>query len=225
MFNRKQINLALAVSTVLLASSSVVNAEIANDTATVEVTNAFTLTSTTPINFGVLRVSQSTSAADVETPTRTILDEDGSQTSENGEDAGSNEVGSVTVITPGTPGRIDITGAAPFTNLTVAVDDTLLGFDGNALAGSFDGTSNVDLTTPGAASTEKFTMHVDASRTRIEGGTNNGSAYTPGAPNLRTDGTGAVGLTFGGILIYNNAATTTPPDGTYTGNYSITVSY
>lgn len=224
MFNRKQINLALAVSTVLLASSSVVNAEIANDTATVQVTNAFTLTSTTPINFGVLRVSQSTSAAAVTTPTRTILDEDGSQTSENGLD-GADTVGSITVITPGTPGRIDITGAAPFTNLTVAVDDTLPGFDGNALAGSFDGTSNVDLTTPGAASTETFTMHVDASRTRIEGGTNNGTAYTPGAPNLRTDGTGAVGLTFGGILIYNNAATTTPPDGTYTGNYSIEVNY
>jgi len=75
MFNRKKINLALAVSTVLLASSSIVNAEIATDSATVQVQNAFTLVSTTPISFGVLRVSQS--EAQATTPTFTTLDVDG----------------------------------------------------------------------------------------------------------------------------------------------------
>lgn len=222
MFKRKQLNIGLAISAVLLASSAAVNAEIANDTATVAVQNAFVIASTTPIDFGILRLSQ-TGVHTTATPSRTILDVDGSQTAVSG-DATAN--GSVTLITAGTPGRIDVTGAAPFTNLTVLLDtSTPLGFDGGADVTAFEGINEVDLTTAGAAAADKFTMFVNSADTRIEGGTSNGVAYTEGAPNLRTDGTGAVGLSFGGTLIYNAASDTSPADATYSGNYSITVNY
>jgi hypothetical protein len=220
MFNRKQLKLTLAVSTALLIGSTAVNAEIVNDTAGVTVQNAFTLTSTTAIDFGTIRVSQ-TGANATATPNRTILNVDGTQTAINGDASGS-----VTVITSGTPGRVDVTGAAPFTNLTVLLDTTTpLGFDGNADATAFQGINEVDLTTAGAAAADKFTMFVNPAATRIEGGTSNGVAYDNTSPNLRTDGTGAVGMSFGGTLIYNAASTTSPADGLYEGNYSLTVNY
>lgn len=220
MFNRKQLKLTLAVSSALLASSMAVNAEIVNDTASVTIQNAFTLTSTTPISFGTIRVSQ-TGANALATPNRTILAVDGTQTAVNGDANGA-----VTVIASGTPGRIDVTGAAPFTNLTVLLDGTTpLGFDGAADTTAFEGINQVDLTTAGAGAADKFTMFVNPSRTRIEGGTSNGVPYDNATPNLRTDAAGAVGLSFGGVLIYNNASTTTPADGAYTGNYSLTVNY
>ena len=223
MFNRKKINLALAVSTVLLASSSIVNAEIATDSATVQVQNAFTLASTTPISFGVLRVSQP--EAQATTPTFTTLDVDGTQTATDGDSAND---ATMTVITSGTPGRFDVSNAAPFTDLTITLDTTT---DNEAIgtpaptANALDGMFGVSLTTAGAGPNDNFIMQVTAADTRIEGGTSNGVAYDIANPNLRTDGTGAVGLSFGGVLIYNRASIVSPADGTYTGNYQITVNY
>ncbi|MEM0909989.1 MAG: hypothetical protein AAGJ37_03385 [Pseudomonadota bacterium] len=226
MFNRKKI--ALAVTTVLLASSSVANAEIASDSATVTVQNAFTLASTTAIDFGTLRVSQPNAQTNLSTYTE--LSVDGTQTATDG-DANA----SMTVITSGTPGRFDVTGAAPFNNLTItlgagtATDDMT---DGTSLsdADSTNGISGmygVELTTSGAGANDNFLMYVEVSDTRIEGGSNNGVAYavSSGVGNLRTDATGAVGLSFGGRLAYNRASTVNPNDGAYTGNYQITVNY
>jgi hypothetical protein len=222
MFKRNQITTGLAISAVLLASSAAVNAEITNGSATVTVQNAFTLTSTTPIDFGVLRVSQ-TGVHNVATPSRTTLNVDGTQTGQGG-DAAAN--GSLTVITSGTPGRIDVTNAAPFTNLTVLLDSTTpLGFDGAAEVLAFEGINEVDLTTAGAGTSDKFVMFVNETDTRIEGGTSNGVAYTSGSPNLRTDGTGAVGLSFGGTLVYQFDSVVSPADATYSGNYAVTVNY
>jgi hypothetical protein len=222
MFKRNQITTGLAISAVLLASSATVNAEITNDSATVTVQNAFTLASTTPIDFGVLRVSQTGVHAEA-TPSRTLLNVDGTQTGVSG-DATAN--GSLTLITAGTPGRIDVTNAAPFTNLTVLLDTTTpLGFNGLTSATAFEGINEVDLTTAGAGANDKFVMFVNETDTRIEGGTSNGVAYTSGTPNLRTDGTGAVGMSFGGTLVYQYDSTTSPADAVYSGNYAITVNY
>ncbi len=215
-------NIGLAVSLVLLASSTIVNAEVANDAATVTVQNAFTIASTTPIDFGVLRVTQSVAQTQA-TPSRTILDVDGTQTAVDG----TGGTGSLTVISAGTPGRIDVTAAAPFTSLSIALDgDTNNDFTGAIDEGTaLDGINNTDLTTAGAGANDKFTMFVNAADTRIEGGLNDGSAYNSGATNLRTDGAGAVGLSFGGMLVWNYASIESPADTTYTGNYSITVNY
>lgn len=223
MFNRKQLSLAVAVSTVLLASSAVVNAEIANDTATVTVQNAFTLASTTPIDFGVLRVSQ-TQVMVQATPVYTSLNVDGTQTATDGVPA-AGDAATMTVITAGTPGRIDVTNAAPFTTLTVTLDATSLDFAGAADADAFDGINDIDLTTAGAGVNDHFSMYVSAADARVEGGTNDGDTYSDTTPNLRTDGTGAVGLSFGGRLGYSYLSTVSPDDGTYTGNYSVTVNY
>ena len=223
MSNRNKISLAIAVSAVLLTSTSVVNAEIASDSATVSVQNAFTLTSTTPINFGTLRVSQSEIQAT--TPTFTTLDVDGSQTATDGV---STAAATITVITAGTPGRFDVTGAAPFSTMTVTIDTTTTDkaiATPAAVSDALSGMYGVSLTTAGAGANDNFIMQVTTADTRVEGGTSNGLAYDETDPNLRTDGTGAVGLSFGGVLIYNRASATNPADGVYTGNYQITVNY
>ena len=225
MFKRKNLNVALAVSSVLLASSATVQAEQVSGTATVTVQNAFTLASTTAIDFGTLRVTSTGVAANTATPGFTSLSVDGTQTATNGVNGGDQVT--ISVIAPGTPGRIDVTGAAPFTNLTVELATG--GDDVNVTGGNpgdgFAGINNVDLTTAGAAAADKFVMYVGATQTRIEGGVNNATPYDDSAPNLRTDATGAVGLSFGGDLKWNEASTISPADGAYTGNYQITVTY
>jgi hypothetical protein len=223
MSNRNKISLAIAVSAVLLTSTSVVNAEIASDSATVTVQNAFTLTSTTPINFGTLRVSQSEIQAT--TPTFTTLNVDGSQ---NATDGVSTAAATITVITAGSPGRFDVSGAAPFSTMTITLDSATLDESVDTPATVNDallGLYGVSLTTAGAGANDNFIMQVTSADTRVEGGTSNGLAYDEGLPNLRTDGTGAVGLSFGGKLIYNRGSATNPADGLYTGNYQITVNY
>jgi hypothetical protein len=228
MFKRKNVSVALAVTSVLLASSSYVSAQqTANGTATVTVQNAFTLANTQSIDFGTLRVTKTgTGALDNANTAFTTLNVDGTQTETSGVN-GANAT-TITVITPGTPGRIDITGAAPFTSLKIDLDtttplDQLNAADVNA----FEGINEVPLTAAGAGASDRFIMYVSASDTRIEGGTNNGIAYAGDATsgNLRTDGTGAVGLSFGGRLAWDRDSLTSPDDVTYSGNYSITVSY
>lgn len=231
MFKRKNLSVALAVSSVLLASSSYVQAEVANGTATVTVQNAFTIANTASIDFGTLRVTRAgANTLDVGTPGFTTLDVDGTQTATAGANSGDTaSTLTITVIAAGTPGRVDVSGAAPFTNLQVELVATA-GADANDVTtttdnNAFAGINNVDLTTAGAGSDDKFVMFVSSADTRIEGGVNNGSEYDPVTPNLRTDATGAVGLSFGGNLKWNEASLISPADGAYTGNYSITVTY
>jgi hypothetical protein len=221
MFKRNQINTALGVSLVLLATSATVNAEVASDTATVTVQNAFTIASTDAIDFGLLRVTQSGAHTEA-TPSRTTINADGSQTATNGDVASS---GSISLLTAGTPGRIDITAAAPNTTLTVLIDAAGTGFDGVADDTSIDGVNEIDLVTAGGLAPDKFIMFVNAAQTRIEGGTGNGIAYDDVASNMVTDGTGAVGLSFGGTLVWNFASTESPLDQAYTAAYAITVNY
>lgn len=230
MFKRKNLSVALAVSSVLLASTSYVNAQqVANGTATVTVQNAFQIANTASIDFGTLRVTSSGDASQSNTPGFTTLSVDGTQTATNGEDASGDTTVTISVIQAGTAGRIDVTDAAPFTNLTVSLATGADANDhlGTADANAFAGINNVDLTTAGAAAADKFTMFVSEADTRIEGGTSNGNEYAieDGVGNLRTDATGAVGLSFGGKLRWNPASTESPADQAYTGNYSITVSY
>jgi len=221
MFKRNQINTALAVSLVLLASSAAVNAEVATDTATVTVQNAFTIASTNAIDFGILRVTQS-GAHGVLTPSRTTLTADGAQTATDG----SGGTGSISLLTDGAAGRIDITAAAPNTTLTVLIDTGGLDFDGDVDAASIDGLNAIDLISGSAVvAADKFTMFVNAPQTLVRGGTGDGVAYTPGTPNLVTDNTGAVGLSFGGTLAWNHLSANSPLDVAYTGAYSITVNY
>nr|WP_297347871.1 hypothetical protein [uncultured Glaciecola sp.] len=221
MFKRNQINTALAVSLVLLASSAAVNAEIASDTATVTVQNAFTIASTNAIDFGILRVTQS-SAHGVLTPSRTTLTADGGQTATDG--AGG--TGSISLLTTGAAGRIDITAAAPNTTLTILIAAGGLDFDGDVETTSISGVNATDLISLNAVvAADKFTMFVNAPQTLIRGGTGDGVAYTPGSPNLVTDNTGAVGLSFGGTLAWNHLSANSPLDEAYTGAYQITVNY
>ncbi|MFT7259807.1 MAG: hypothetical protein ACI9MS_001669 [Glaciecola sp.] len=224
MFKRNQINTALAVSLVLLASSATVNAEVAVDTATVTVQNAFTMASTTPIDFGILRVTQST-AQDLATPSRTTLSVAGTQVATDGVSTAGTD-GSISQLTVGTPGRIDITAAAPSTTLTVLIDTGGIGFDGAGDATAIDGVNSIDLISVNATdAADKFVMFVNAAQTQIEGGPNDGVAYDDITANLVTDATGAVGLTFGGTLAWNFASADSPLDEAYTGAYQITVNY
>jgi hypothetical protein len=229
MFKRKNLSVALAVSSVLLASSTIANAEVANGTATVTVQNAFTLASTTNIDFGTLRVTSNGTAAATATPAFTTLDTDGTQVSTNGEDAVPAEVVTMTVIAPGTPGRVDVTGAAPFTALQVELASTTLGYDedeaGGAVTDALNGINGTQLTAAGAGTNDFFRMIVQVEDTNIEGGTNNGNPLAATGDNLRTDAAGAVGLSFGGKLLWNAASIVSPDDGAYTGNYSITINY
>ncbi|MFC3120367.1 hypothetical protein [Agaribacter flavus] len=231
MFKRNHLYTAVVVGALATCSSLTMAQETVNSTATVIVQNAFTLAETTPIDFGTLRVTQGaaqTVTAGSATLTYVTIPGDGSPvTTQTGTTAGGSAStdGQTSSIVDGAPAEYAITGAAPFTALTISVgtgaDEALTAAATNRITGMND----TNLVTPGGSASEFFTLYAAATDVYVVGGANDGDQYNATTPNLTTDTNGDVGFTVGGILAYNGAATASPRDGTYTGSYSITVSY
>lgn len=228
MFKRNHISVAIA-ATALLATSAAF-AEQVTSTATVTVQNAFTLAEVAPLNFGTLRVTQPAAQATA-TPAFITLPVDGSAMAPTAgvEAVAATPVGSdnasITAITQGTIAQYAISNAAPFTSLSVTLDATGTDQLGNTVATSLDGVNGSQMVTAGGGAAEFFTIYADVSDTLIVGGSNDGIALSAGANNLRTDGTGSVGLQLGGVLAYNPAAAASPNDGVFTGTYTLEVTY
>lgn len=232
MFKRNQITTALLAAALLSFSAISAAQETTTGEVSVTVSNGFSLASTTNINFGTIRATQTLAGTAVANTAFVAIGGDGTVTT-----GASDTNGVITSIVDGAPALFDISGAAPFTNLTLAtLDDTthvpfnaaavttgrfgIVGMGATALA-----SDPVELSTPGGVATDILYFSAEASQTQIVGGPNDGDAYTPATANLRTDATGAVGLQIGGYLYMLDTATTSPSDGDYTGSYEITVSY
>ena len=231
MFKRNHIYSVVVVGALAASSSVTLAQETVNSTATVTVQNAFNLDEVSTIDFGTLKVTQGaaqTLTAGSATLTYVTIPGDGSPvTTQQGTTAGGAAAtdGQTSSIVDGTPGEYSITGAAPFTALTIS---TGTGEDQALTAAATDrltGMNEATLTTPGGGTDEFFTIYAASTDVYVVGGANDGDQYDVATPNLITDATGSVGFTVGGILAYNGAATAAPRDGVYTGTYTLTVSY
>lgn len=209
MFIKNSVKLAVVAVSVMSAASAVVAQETISSTATVTISNAFTLAEVTPLTFGSFRLSASSGSTD--TATIEVANDGTTEVTATGNTSG-------TVLTDGTLGEYTISGAAPFTNLVLANDGTNVELD------SSNGTS-VALNTPSDNGTD-FVMTIPLTKTLVVGGANDGATITTSG-NVQTDTTGAVGFRIGGELAYDPASATneTPADGVYTGSYTLTVSY
>ena len=231
MFKRNHISVAIAATALL--TSSVAFAEQVTSTATVTVQNAFNLAEVAPLNFGVLRVTQpaaqiNTGVAGALRPAFISLPVDGSAMVPTGGTAAVTtpaDDASITAITQSSVAEYAITNAAPFTNLSVTLVAGGVNELSTVVATSIAGVNGATLVTAGGGATEFFTIYADVTDTLIVGGANDGVRLTDAATNLRTDGTGAVGLQLGGTLAYNPAAATSPNDGVFTGSYTLEVTY
>jgi hypothetical protein len=234
MFKRNHISVAIAATALL--TSSVAFAEQVTSSATVTVQNAFNLAEVAPLNFGVLRVTQPAAQvnggiAGSERPAYISLPVDGSAMVTTGGTEAVTAVpalsdnASITAITQGTVAEYAITNAAPFSNLRVILDINGVDEETTVINTSIDGVNGARLVTAGGGATEFFTVYADVTDTLIVGGANDGVRLTNAATNLRTDGTGSVGLQLGGVLAYNPAAAGSPNDGVFTGSYTLEVTY
>jgi hypothetical protein len=232
MLKRNQITTALAATALFSFSALSTAQETTTGEVSVTVSNGFTLASTTNINFGTIRATQTSAGTAVANTAFVAISGDGAVTT-----GASDTTGVITSIVDGAPALFDISGAAPFTNLTLSTldDSTFVPFNAAAaVAGRFGivgmgataaASDAVELSTAGGVATDVLFFSAEASQTQIVGGLNDGDAYTPASANLRTDDTGAVGLAIGGYLYMLDTATASPSDGAYTGSYEITVSY
>ena len=235
MFKR---NLLTAATTAALLSLSAVS--LAQETTpgevSVTVTNGFTLANTANLTFGTIRATQGVAGADNTTTAYVLIGGDGTVTTSAGTGANT---GVISSLVDGTPARYDVSGAAPFTNLTLLVGPatyvpfntagTATGRIGIVGMGASDTTATVvdpvELSTPGGAATDALFFVAEVPQTQIIGGLNDGDPVNATGTNIRTDGTGAVGLSIGGYLYIPFDATASPSDGAYTGSYEITLQY
>lgn len=240
MFKRNNISTYMVAAGLMTVATSSAIAQQApvQGTATVTVQNTFQISQTNPLDFGTLRVTQPEAqvnggAAGSERPTFIRMPTDGSApVATAGTSAGTpgpTTNASITSLVDGSPALFNITGASTFTNLRIATgagEDELTTVTTNSVTGL---AGQVLRQGGDTTNTSFFTMYAEADDTtgdiRVVGGTNNDALYNPGSPNLRTDGTGAVGFLVGGTLAYNPAATGSPPEGTYDGTFTVTVSY
>jgi hypothetical protein len=204
MFKRKNLYTALVASSALLLSAAA-SAETTPGTASIQITNAFSLVETTPIDFGNIQVANDTDGATTGVVTVTIPGNANPMTLGN---AATPAEANGNILTQGTPGLFDITGAAPFTALNIQFPT------------SFELTNS---TAP--PSTPAFSVLLAEATTFVVGGANDGVLYNDTTPNLTTDGTGAVGFSLGGVLTTDATATAVYADGTYSGSYTMEVIY
>jgi hypothetical protein len=205
MFKRKLLSTAI-LSASLVAVSTISMAETVTSSATVTVQNAFNLTETAAINFGTLRATGDGSGATPSVATVTIKADNSSVPPTS---PGTAEL---SVITPGSRGEYAVSGAAPFSDLTIEFPDESV-FLVNASA---------------PPSTPRFVILPTTNwEATIIGGTNDGATYA--SSNLQTDVSGAVGFYLGATLTTDERASTAQngvyTDGVYSGNYTIEVRY
>lgn len=194
-----KINSKLLISLVAATcTASAIAAESVTSTATVVVQNAFVLTENQALNFGTIRAKADTSGS---TTASLIIPADGSAHSvtRTGTIAQSN----IIEITAGAPATYSVSSAAPLTNLTITLPTTAIALTNNNSVASF---------TMGS-----FGAYITS-------GANSGSAYS--ASNLQTDANGAVNFSVGATLTTDGSTPAADyTDGTFTGTYTITVSY
>lgn len=222
MFKRKLICTAVATSALITVPAMSTAQESVTSTATVTVSNSFTLTETAPLNFGSLAVFQDLDLDNdgdttVDTPAVYTVNADGSGTSVTPATyGGATDVRStMTVLTAGTPATYTVSNAARFTDLFVYFDT------------GTNTTQSFTLTNPSADPTANstFTGTVAIGTTQITSGPNSGNAVSnSGSGFLRTDNNGEAGFSVGATLSPNPAATAIN-DGTYTGNFTVIVQY
>ncbi len=233
MFKRNQIAAALAATTLLSFAAITSAQETTPGEVSVTVTNGFTLANTTDLSFGTIRATQGAAGADKTTTAFVKIAGDGTVTTSAG--TGTN-TGVINSIIDGAPARFDISGAAPFTNLSLAVatsayipfNTTLAAAGRVAIRGmgaTVDAATPVVLSTPGGGAADELLFVAEVGQTQIVGGLNDGDPVAEAGTNLRTDAAGAVGLNIGGYLYMAFDATASPSDGLYTGSYEITVQY
>ena len=209
MLKRNQFKIALVAASLSLGASQAFAQESVSSTATVNVSNAFTLAEISPINFGTVRLSYTHDGTnDFTTSAAMTINADASPaTFVAGVDSvASVSVASFTEILPGSPAEYSITGAAPFTAVNVT---------------SLPTATLTNPASPGAT----LALTVTTTNFEIVGGTNPGDAYVQAGPaNMITDGTGAVGFVMGGTIT-TLATDVTYGDGAYTGTYSVVLNY
>ena len=208
MFKRNQLYIALVATSLSLGASQVIAQEQVNSTATVTVSNAFTLEEVAPIDFGTVRLSYDRQSGDFDTGAIMTINADGSPAdfTEADNSTATDGEASFTQIVPGSPAEYSITGAAPFTAIRVITAPV------------------ADLENP-ASPTGILKFTVATTNYEIVGGTNPGDAYVQGTgTNMITDATGAVGFIMGGTIttLIGDVAY---GDGAYTGTYTVEVNY
>jgi hypothetical protein len=210
MLKSNQFKIALVATSLSLGASQAFAQENVSSTATVNVSNAFTLQEVAPIDFGTVRLSYFYDGTNALSPAAaiTINANASPSTFVVGVDGTGTSEAAFTEILPGAPAEYSITGAAPFTSVQVTALPTAT-------------LSNP--ASPGA----NLALTVTTANFEIVGGTNPGDVYTQGAAtsNMITDATGAVGFLMGGTLTTPTSTAVTFGDGAYTGTYSVTVSY
>jgi len=237
----KLASLTLVVSSVL--AGHVIAAETASGTATMTIQNAFDFDETTPLTFGTITarqtVQQGTDANSAAvrgsftgvsgnttagvrvksdgTANDTIAGDDSSIAWVLVSDSTTGATGAVGSITgafdsavreivPGTPATFTVSNAAPFSTLTVADP------------------AEVSVVRAGAGTNESFILDINLDDMTVVGGANDGSLVSANQP--QTDATGGVSLTVGGELRINPVYSGGPlGDGTYSGTYTIEISY
>lgn len=230
MFKRNQISTIVVAGLLTVSASNVFAQQDAGGTATVTVQNSFTFNNPTPIDFGTLRVTQPAAqvvTAGSATPAFVTIPSDGTPvTVTNGTAASATDNATINSIVDGAPAEFTITDAAPFTDLQITMDATGIPLDLTAAGTpSVEGVNGVEVRQAGDTSDNYFIIYALPSEITVVGGNNDGDPYNNTTPNLRTDGTGAVGFLLGARLAYNGAATSSPSDGAFTGTYTVEVSY
>lgn len=193
MFKRNQLYTSLLVAGLVTTAGIVHAQQTLSSQASVTVQNAFTLAENTAMSFGTITASRGDTALSMELPV------DG--TAQTGDDTGT---GNLTILTAGTPGEFEVTGAAAFTAMTVEMPTTAVTLS-NAAAPPAD---------------PKFT--VDTFKFREAGA---GNTTITGSGSITTDATGGFVFNVGATLNLASGASKTLVDGDYVGNYDVTVSY
>lgn len=195
-----------SLATLVALSGNYALAETATGTASVTVSNAFTLAQTTPLTFGTIRAQVSSTDGTPNVVTMT-LPANGTNPSvaETVAGTGNTTDASINIITPGTPGTFSVSAAAPNSVLTIT-------FPASAF----------DLTTASGGATFSAAIN-DA---YITSGPNANRTYNATTDPLLTDGTGAVTFNVGGTLSTQAGGfATNYRDQTYSGSYTMTVNY
>ena len=208
MFKRNQFYIALVATSLSLVASQALAQETVSSTATVTVSNAFTLQEVAAIDFGTVRLNYAHDGTnDFTTSAAMTINADGSPaTFVIGVDGTGTSEASFTEILPGTPAEYSISAAAPFTAVSVQ---------------SLPTATLTNPASPGAT----LALTVGTTNFEIVGGTNPGDPYTQGAAsNMITDATGSVGFLMGGTIT-TLATDVTYGDGAYSGTYSVVVEY
>jgi hypothetical protein len=197
MFKRNQIQKTLVLAGVTLASCAAFAQQNETTTASVTVQNAFTLTEVDALSFGTI------TAVRVSGTTSTlVLNPDGTA---------ENPTGNIRVLAAGTPASYTVAGAASFTdlNISVAADSIELS---NAAAPGTNPTFNVD----------SFTVTDGTATAPI---TSAGLGTFTAGTAMTTDVNGAMTIGLGATLTLADAADASLIDGSYEGQFTLTVEY